>query len=61
MFVVAVKLGTEILIDLPAGQINWRTTIIVLLSAAAILFFRKINSAYIVLGGAAMGYLLFLI
>jgi len=61
MFVVAVKLGIEILIDLPAGQINWRTTIIALLSISAFLFFKKINSAYIVLGGAVMGYLLFLI
>jgi chromate transporter len=61
MFVVAVKLGMEILIARPSGQIDWRTTIIALLSAAAFLFFKKINSAYIVLGGAAIGYLLFLI
>ena len=61
MFVVAVKLGMEILIARPSGQIDWRTTIIALLSAAAFLFFKKINSAYIVIGGAAIGYLLFLI
>jgi chromate transporter len=61
MFVVAVKLGMEIMIAGPSGQIDWRTTIIALLSAAAFLFFKKINSAYIVLGGAAIGYLLFLI
>jgi len=41
--------------------IDWRSTIIALLSIAAFLSFKKINSAYIVLGGAVMGYLLFLI
>ena len=61
MFVVAVKLGAEILIAQPSGLIDWRSTIIALLSIAAFLSFKKINSAYIILGGAVMGYLLFLI
>lgn len=51
MFIVAVKLGTEILID-------WRTILIAILSAAAFFTFKKINSAYIVLGGALLGYAL---
>jgi chromate transporter len=51
MFVVTVKLGMEVLI-------TWQPVLIALLSAAAFLYFRKINSAYIVLGGAILGYLL---
>jgi chromate transporter len=51
MLVVGVKLGVEILID-------WRTIFIALLSAATFLIIRKINSAYIILGGAVLGYLL---
>lgn len=50
MFVVAIKLGAEVLID-------WKTILIALLSAAAFLSIKKMNSAYIVLGGALLGYL----
>lgn len=52
MFVVGLKLGAEVLID-------WRSILIALLSAAAFFYFKKINSAYIVLGGAVLGYLLY--
>lgn len=60
MFVVGIKLGVEVLADTVYG-INWRTTLIAVLSAVALLRIKKINSAYIVLGGAVMGYLLKLI
>lgn len=60
MFVVAVKLGVEVLFDSVTG-INWMAILIALLSAIAFLTIKKINSAYIVLGGAILGYLLFLI
>lgn len=50
MFVVAIKLGVEVLID-------WKGVTIAVLSAAAFLTIKKINSAYIVLGGAVLGYL----
>ena len=60
MFIVAVKLGVEVLID-PVTGINWTEIIIALLSATAFLTIKKINSAYIVLGGSALGYLLYLI
>lgn len=60
MFVVAVKLGVEVLID-PTTGINWIAILIALLSAAAFLTIKKINSAYIVLGGAVLGYILQLI
>jgi len=52
MAVVAIKLGAEVLID-------WKAILIAILSAAAFLTIKKINSAYIVIGGAALGYLLF--
>ena len=57
MFVVAVKLGTEVLID-PSAGLNWRATVITILSVVLFLKYKKINSAYIVLGGAVLGYLL---
>ncbi len=60
MFVVGIKLGVEVLADSVYG-INWRTTLIAVLSAVALLRIKKINSAYIVLGGAVLGYLLKLI
>lgn len=60
MLVVAVQLGKEILID-PAGGIIWQTTVIALLTAAVYFTIKKINAAYIILGGAVLGYLLNLI
>lgn len=51
MLVVAVNLGVEVLID-------WRTILIAIFSSVAFLTIKKINSAYIVLGGAVMGYVL---
>ncbi|HCY76120.1 MAG TPA: chromate transporter [Ignavibacteriales bacterium] len=57
MFVVAVKLGVEILVD-TTGGINWKAIVIAVITAAAFLKIKKINSAYVVLGGAVLGYLL---
>lgn len=54
MFVVGIKLGAEVLID-------WSTIVIALLSAAAFLTIKGINSAYIILGGAVSGYLIYLL
>jgi chromate transporter len=54
MLVVAVKLGGEVLID-------WRGWVIALLSVIAFLTIKKINAAYIILGGAIIGYLFYLI
>jgi chromate transporter len=51
MFVVAVKLGIEVLVD-------WQTILIAVLSAFGIFYIKKINSAYIVLSGAMFGYIL---
>lgn len=54
MFVVAVKLGTEVLID-------WQSIFIALFSATVFFIVKGINSAYLVLGGAVLGYILFLL
>ncbi len=51
MFVVAIKLGAEVLID-------WKAILIAVLSVAVFFTVKKINSAYIVLGGAVLGYFL---
>jgi chromate transporter len=51
---VAVAMGRETLLD-------WRTIVIAAVSLAAMLVFRKLNSAWIVVGGAITGYLLLLI
>jgi chromate transporter len=40
---------------------DWRTIFIAVLSIALTFGFRKINSAFIVLGGSLIGYLLTLI
>lgn len=40
---------------------DWRTIVIALLSIVVVFGFRKINSAWIVLGGSAAGYLLTLL
>ena len=37
---------------------NWRTAVIALVSLISVFAFKKLNSAFIVLGGAVLGYLL---
>jgi len=54
MLVVSIKLGAEVLVD-------WETILIAVLSIIAFIAIKKINSAYIVLGGALTGYVLYLI
>jgi chromate transporter len=54
MLVVAVKLGGEVLID-------WQSWIIAVISTAAFFKIKKMNAAYIILGGAVSGYLFYLI
>lgn len=48
---VSVEMGKDTLTD-------WRAVLISLLSLAAVLAFKNINSAFLVLGGAVLGYLL---
>ena len=40
---------------------DWRMIAIALISLVVVFVFKKLNSAYIVLGGAILGYILFLI
>ncbi len=51
---VCVEMGKDTLID-------WRTILIAVLSIIAVFVFKKVNSAFIVIGGALTGYLLTLI
>ena len=51
---VCVEMGKDTLTD-------WRTIIIVVASLIVVFVFKKMNSAFIVLGGAIIGYLLTLI
>ena len=48
---VAVEMGKETIRD-------WRTIVIAVLGFAITFYFRRINTAFVVLGGAVLGYLL---
>jgi chromate transporter len=48
---VAVEMGKQTFLD-------WRTIVIAILGFGITFYFRKLNSAFVVLGGAAMGYIL---
>lgn len=54
ILVVCIEMGKEVLTD-------WKTIFISLLSLCVSLFYKKINSAFIVFSGALLGYLLSLI
>ena len=51
---VAVEMAKETLLD-------WRTVIIAVLGFVVTFYFRKLNSAFVVMGGALLGYLLWLL
>ncbi len=51
---IGVEMGKDTLTD-------WRTILIAVLSIIAVFVFKKMNSAFIVIGGALIGYLLTLI
>jgi len=44
-----------------ASIVDWRTVVIAVLGFVVTFYFRKLNSAFVVLGGALLGYLLWLI
>jgi len=56
MLVVSIQLGIETIYN-PEYGIEWRSLIIAAISAVAFLTIKKINAAYIILGGALLGYL----
>jgi chromate transporter len=41
--------------------LNWRTITIAVISFAVTFYFKKLNNAFIILGGAMLGYILYLI
>ena len=51
---VCIKMGMDALTD-------WQSTMIALVSMASLLYFKRLNSAFVVLGGALAGYLLLLV
>ncbi len=51
IFAVCIEMGREAIGD-------WRTALIAVLGFITSYFFRRINSAFIVIGGAMAGYLL---
>ena len=57
MAAVTVELARHTVLDWEAKQIDWGAGLIALVSAAT-LFRYKVNSAWLVLGGAAIGWLL---
>ena len=60
--VAAVALIIAVCIEMgKATLIGWRTTLIAILSLIVVFVFKKMNSAYIVLGSAVLGYLLHLL
>lgn len=60
--VAAVALIIAVCIEMGMDSItDWRTIAIVLMSLLAVFVFKKVNSAFIVLGGAVLGYVLSLI
>jgi len=52
MISATIHLSKQVLVD-------WKTIFIAVVSGAVVLTYRKLNSAYIVLGGALLGYLLY--
>jgi len=49
---ICITMGKETITD-------WRTILIALISAIVVFKFKKTNSAFIVLGGALLGYILY--
>ncbi|WP_207427439.1 chromate efflux transporter [Pedobacter sp. SYSU D00535] len=57
--VVAVALILVVSVDLAKASItDWRTTLIALAGFAAAFYFKHLNTAFIILGGAVLGYCL---
>ena len=51
---VIVEMGRSTLLD-------WRTIVIAIISFIVTFYFKKLNTAFIILGGAILGYVLALI
>jgi chromate transporter len=51
IFAVIIEIGKMTLLD-------WRTVAIAIVSLIVAFFFRRLNTAFIILGGSLLGYLL---
>ena len=57
--VVAVAVILAVLVEMGSATLtDWRTLLIAALSFAATLYFKRLNSAFVVLGGSLLGFLL---
>lgn len=60
--ITAVALILVICVEMAKTSItDWRTTLIALMGFAASIYLRKLNSAFVILGGAIAGYLLWVL
>ena len=60
--VASVAIIVSVCIQMGASTItDWRTILIAVISMLVVFYFKKLNSAFIVLGGVGLGYLLSLI
>jgi chromate transporter len=60
--VAAIALIAAVCVEMGKSSItNWKTVIILVTGVAITLLFRKLNSAFVIVGGAITGYLLWLI
>lgn len=60
--IAAVAVIVSVVISMSKDTLtDWRTIVIALVSLAVVFGWKKLNSAFIVIGGAALGYLLWLI
>jgi chromate transporter len=60
--IASIALILAVCVDMGRSSImDWKTILIALIGFAVSFSFKKFNSAFIVLGGSALGYLLWLI
>jgi chromate transporter len=61
LYVASISIIVAICYELGKTITDWRTIVIALLSIVIVFKYKKINSAFVVLGGALVGYLLMLV
>lgn len=57
--IASIAIILSVLVEISrAAILDWRTIFIALISFAVVFYFRKLNTAYVIFGGAVTGYLL---
>jgi chromate transporter len=60
--VASIALILAVCVDMGKSSINdWKTILIAIIGLAVSLTFKKLNSAFVVLGGSVLGYLLWIL